>query len=478
VTACRANAIRARLGAQGGFTIIEMAIAMLVLVIGLLGVFAGFESAQRLTLVSERHAAMAHIAQQEIEQLEGLAFTQIALTGAPAHSTDPANPDYYVANGPPTTLQWDRNSTTATEQLVTAGGTISPAHAWTEGELSGQVYDFVTWTSDAECSTQCPANGQDYKRLTVAVTIGGGIQPTPVYVSSVVADPASTPSGGISNGNLGNPLKDAATKCQSGNQQVLCTSPINSGNPNDFFLHDFSSWTSGAPQPPSVDHVTHNTANAVTGLPCTALSIVPSLTTGCPQPDLMDPTPPGGSTCYMYSSDQSGTPGCGRLLQSTNDSTCSQGNSAFSSLVNLGSEFWVSSPVTATTTLTGDGGLSMWTQTAGAVNAVVTFCIAIYDVPPSGGSAGSLQNILSWPPTYLGAALYKPPTDPGTGGNWPTGSTATSFIFNFRGSNGSVAIAPGHRLGVRIWANVSGNVSIGVLYDNPLYPAQLELNSL
>jgi hypothetical protein len=128
--------------------------------------------------------------------------------------------------------------------------------------------------------------------------------------------------------------------------------------------------------------------------------------------------------------------------------------------------------VTATTTFTGQGGLSFATQTVGSVSAAVSFCIALYDVPPSNGVAGSLANILSWPPVYLGAAAYSPP------GNWPTNTTQTAFSFNFRGgTQGTVSIAAGHRLGVRIWIKDSVNAAIAVLYDHPTYPAQLELNT-
>jgi hypothetical protein len=113
----------------------------------------------------------------------------------------------------------------------------------------------------------------------------------------------------------------------------------------------------------------------------------------------------------------------------------------------------------------------MATQTVGSVSASVLFCIALYDVPPSGGVAGSLANLLSWPPVYLGAAAYSPP------GGWPTDTTQTAFSFNFRGSQGVVSIAPGHRLGVRIWIKDSVGAAIAVLYDHPTYPAQLELNT-
>jgi hypothetical protein len=137
----------------------------------------------------------------------------------------------------------------------------------------------------------------------------------------------------------------------------------------------------------------------------------------------------------------------------------------------------VSSPVTATTTLTGDAGISLYSQTVGSASAVVSFCLEIYDIPPSNGVAGSLLDILAWPPVALGGAGYVGQTDPGTGGNWPASASQVSYIFNFRGSNGTVSIAPGHRLGVRLWFKANLNAALDLLYDNPLYPTQLQLNT-
>ncbi len=485
------------MSSEEGFTLIEMVLALTVLLVGILGMFTGFNASQRLSLVSERHATMAHIAQKEIERVEGIPYSQIGLTSTPAHSTDPTNPDYYVAAG--STLQVNR-STGATESLAvdTVNGAVLHTQSWSEGQLTGQIYDYVTWTTDANCSPGCTGS-QNYKRLTVAVTVGQGLHPTPVYLSSLIADPQAAPSGGVSNGSGGNPLVDPTTTCKdaAGNTQP-CMSPILSGNPNTWFLHDWPATSAGTPSPPSGDHNTHPTVGVVNSLLCTTsttLALLGGLNIGgCPVPDLMDPNQPSpvGTTLYHYSKDlgTSGYPG-GTLLQpvcatglcsgSTGGGTgktsdCS-GGAFTNTLLNVQSHMWVTSPVTATTTLTGDGGVSLFTQTLGAAQGVVSFCIEIYDIPPS-GSAGSLTDILAWPPVDLGGAGYVAATDPATGGNWPTSPTQLSYIFNFRGTNGRVSIAPGHRIGIRMWVKVNVNLPIALIYDNPLYPAQVQLNSL
>jgi prepilin-type N-terminal cleavage/methylation domain-containing protein len=480
---------------EAGFTLIELLIAITVLAVGILSMLMAFDVSRKLSLVSERSAAMAHVAQKEIERIEGIPYGQIGLVSTPGTSTDPTNPTYYVAAGPPATFAWDRTSLARESLDVDAtGGTIVPVQNWTEGQLSGQIYDFVTWTSDPKCAPGCPVT-QDYKRVTVAVTMPGGLHPTPVFVSSVVADPQAIPTGGISNGNSGNPLSDPSTTCQNGvGLRVSCTSPIDSGNPNTFYLHDWPATSSGSPQLPSASHATHPTVGVSGGLLCTtlpALAQILSNVTGCPVPDLMDANPPAApvgtpATLYQYSTDQAttGYPG-GRLLQPTcaggtgcgtkSTSDCNGGGWS-SNLLSVQSQLWVSSPVTATTTLTGDGGISMFTQTANSAQAAVSFCVEIYDIPPS-GAAGSLADLLAWPPVDLGGAGYVAATDPQTGGNWPTSPSQVSFIFNFRGSSGTVSIAPGHRLGVRLWMKANLNLAIALLYDHPQYPSEIQLNT-
>jgi type II secretory pathway pseudopilin PulG len=480
------RALARRLARQeDGFTLIELTVALVILIIGIMGMFMGFTASQRASLVAERETSMAHIAQQQIEFVQGIPYSQVGLSSAPAASTDATNPDYYVTAGSTPTFEWNRK-TGASENLdidTTTPGVVTPLQNWSEGRFGGKIYEFVTWTTDPKCAPACPSS-QDYKRVTVAVASSTG-SPSPVWVSTVIADPPAA---------SGNPLTNPATTCTN-SQGVAgqpCTSPINSGNPNTYYLHDWPA-TGATEQPPSADHATHATVAAVSTLLC---SIGLTLT-GCPTPDLMDNTPPAASdtTLYHYSTDQpSGSQTVGRILQplcptlgtlcngSTGGGTgqtsdCSSNTGFLSNLLNVQAGFWVSSPVTATTTLTGDAGISLYSQTVGSASAVVSFCLEIYDIPPSNGVAGSLLDILAWPPVALGGAGYVGQTDPGTGGNWPASASQVSYIFNFRGSNGTVSIAPGHRLGVRLWFKANLNAALDLLYDNPLYPTQLQLNT-
>ncbi len=511
------RALRRRLSREDGITVIEVMVALLVLVVGIFGTFTAFEASQRLSLVSERHAAMSQIAQREIERIEGLSYDQVGLdcgsstpNACPTPSSSASSPDYYVGSGG-TTFRWDRTGGQSAEALDidTLNGTIAPVTSWNQnsgdgGDLSGEIHDYVTWATDGDCGTGC--TGPNYKRITVAVTITKivngqeeALQPNPVFVSSILAPPEATFKGAVQNGtNTNNPLNDPSTVCQIASGTTgPCTAGIDTGTANTYFLHDWAATNSGTPTAPSADHSTHATSGILSSGMCalTTGTANSSTETGCPTPDLMDTNPPAGTTSsqlYNYSRDQCADtcyPG-GRELPptcatgvcagstgggtgSTSDCTA---NSWSTSLLNNLSHLWVTPTLPTAMKLTGDGGLTIFTQTLQSVAQTATFCVQVYDVPPS-GSAGSLADIEAWRPVSLGGAAYVPPTDPTTGSNWPETESELSFVFNFRGSNGAVTVPTGDRIGLRVWMASTVNSAFDVIYDNPNYPAQLQLNS-
>jgi Tfp pilus assembly protein PilV len=185
--------------------LVEVVIAAMVLTVGILGLVGAFNSSRKLTLLSERRTAMAHRAQLEIEKLLTNSYGQLAMAATPAHSSEKANPDYYVSEGATPTYQYGEKTEEA-ESLVVAGEGVvatSPtgrscssnvgACEWAEGPIGGKVYDFVTWHTDKNCGAKCPT-AENYKRITVVVTttvVGGTREPTPIRVSTLIAKPSS-----------------------------------------------------------------------------------------------------------------------------------------------------------------------------------------------------------------------------------------------------------------------------------------------
>src|ERR1700751_5754931 len=81
---------------QRGFTIVEVLVAALVLAVGIGGLIGAFDSARKLSLLTERRTAMAHRAQLELERLQTYPYRQLAMVSKPSHSSEKTNPDYYV----------------------------------------------------------------------------------------------------------------------------------------------------------------------------------------------------------------------------------------------------------------------------------------------------------------------------------------------------------------------------------------------
>jgi hypothetical protein len=176
---------------------------------------------------------------------------------------------------------------------------------------------------------------------------------------------------------------------------------------------------------------------------------------GTSPPPTPNPLPP----LYKYSNEQSGSYIGGRVLR--RDVDCAATPSATD---NSKGELWITNPLASSMTLTGAGGLTLTTQTLGEVSANVTLCVAFYDVP------NSITNLVSSPPTRIGATSYNP-------AQWPASAGPLSFNFDFRGASGDVTIPSGHRIGARVWAASTSGADIAVIYDHPSYLSQLQLNS-
>ena len=186
--------------AEDGFMMIEVLVAALVLTIGIIGLIGAFDSSRKLTLLSERRTSLAHRGQQEIERLLAVPYSELAMNPTPTHSAETTNPDYYVSAS---NYQWDPSSG-STEPLVTGpacesppqegcGGVSGTPAPWTDGRLSGYVYDFVTWHTDGHCGALCPAE-KNYKRVTVVVTVtvpANTHSVAPFRLSAFVPDPAA-----------------------------------------------------------------------------------------------------------------------------------------------------------------------------------------------------------------------------------------------------------------------------------------------
>ncbi|MGI8632634.1 MAG: type IV pilus modification PilV family protein [Solirubrobacterales bacterium] len=173
---------RPSIRSQDGMTIVEVLIAIVILVVGILAFFLTIDSSTRATYNSERFQTANNIAQREMEALRRLDYDELAMTGAPAYNANPDDPRYRV-NGTKFALTSDG---TNKEDLIVNGGAVPTGYdgegdtiadgvvspdpeTFNTGRVDGRIFRFVTWEEDEECMTICAAAG--HKRVTVAVKL-------------------------------------------------------------------------------------------------------------------------------------------------------------------------------------------------------------------------------------------------------------------------------------------------------------------
>jgi type II secretory pathway pseudopilin PulG len=435
---------------EDGFTIIEALAALALMTTGIVALIGSVDRQRDLVTHSEKKEAAAHVAQREMERVLALAYDKVAFpTGTSlASSSDPNHPDHYVSGGQ---FQWDRNDSTKVSPIVTAGtGMIAHGpETWTSaptdaGRITGKIYRYVTRVDDSDCRPVGSCASGAYRRVTIAVTVDGTGGPRlPTLISAYAINPNDGPEG--TNGGTYVECLD-----ESGSL-AICKG---TSNPYTFwYLYDTPATSSSSRQTVSGSHATHPTV-ASTGALCTSL-----VTTDCPKPDLMGTTaPPTGELFSNYSNELTGSWTGGRVLRG-DTASC---NNAPTSTDNTKGQFWVTAPLGAARTLTGAGGLTIFSQNVNAAASGQTLCLAFYNVP------ASISNLVAAPPTEIGRASL-------TRSSWPSEMTDVSFRVQFRSGTGNVQIPAGRRIGFRLWTQ-AGNADIALGYDNADYAGFLQLD--
>jgi prepilin-type N-terminal cleavage/methylation domain-containing protein len=181
---------------EEGFTLIEVLVASVILAVALFALLTTFDYARTETAGSERSAQAIRAAEQELDRLLAVPYGSLAQNPSATSPATCTKRSSIAASYAPGTA------------VAVAGGAVTPTRTWsvtrigTTSSVRGCVYDFVTWVEDPACAdARCPGT-QDYKRLTVAVSVtdskGAALQggpTTPVVVSAVKANPRIGPGG-------------------------------------------------------------------------------------------------------------------------------------------------------------------------------------------------------------------------------------------------------------------------------------------
>lgn len=457
---------RARHGrGEAGFTMIEVMVASLVVSVGIVALLGSFAAVTKSGLSAQHHQQLLAYGQRQIERLRTYDYTtEMGLTSLPVQSGDgnpagdptpnaPANPNYYVAGtafkimarysdkssglAPGVSPNPEPMDAVSNDAKLTSAKIDPGPTSFSVGATTGKVYRFVTWRSE-HCPASTPSGitnpctGNDSKRITIAIvpdTVGNGSGPgKPIWLSTVVSDPDSTPTG-VS------PPRAASTATSSA---------------QPFYLTDTTcsaSWTK-----PTTSHQTHDTNLVLGAAPCALSTTLPDLmdkstTTDGPAAPLYDysseiPRPaPGGLSA----------PAGLVLTRGTADCTATASPSAAAAKSAIHSWATQAMPTGGfTIPSAGRAALSFWTQTRGGSAAGATLC-ATLRVAGTGAVVGT--------GTYAQAA-------------WPAAPTQVSFTWDLAGP---VTVPAGDRLLLTVWLKPSPASADDVLllYDHPSYQSSL-----
>jgi type II secretory pathway pseudopilin PulG len=467
--------VERRSAREGGFTIIEVVVAVFVLVMAALATFGLLSSATKNTERAKATQVALDRAQREVETLRGLSSEELALTQAPPPSSDPLDPGYRVnvasgsfalsrePRGDYQKLVVEGGEIWGDTEHVIEGGVVNPGPTpFTSGDVSGEVYRYIVWRDDERCGEECPGP-QDFKQIVVAVKLD-----TPgnqagergyVEVQSDFVDPVDS--------SLNDPVP--------GENGVVTA--------QQFYLTD----TSCAAPPPterqeiSEEHKLHNTLGTC------ASGLRYEETHGAPDALLLgqppDPWPEDESLpkLYDYSNDYylNTNPDTTKGVQilKEEETGCAFKPKEAWTHPEAQVHRWVTDPFAANFTMTGKVTIEFYTRALGDLESTGTLCVYLFDrrEEEKEGEVVATDEQLT---NVNGGTGYWEFTPKGNE-YWPRfewKNERMTMSFN----KAPYTIPPEHRLGVALSvepANTDPAEAIPIMYDHPKYPTRLEVDT-
>jgi type II secretory pathway pseudopilin PulG len=455
---------------EAGFTIVEVVVAALVIVIGALTTFGLLSAATRNTQRAKASQVALNRAQEEIERLRSLSNKQLAMIKAAPASADPLNPDYRVSAGSFALTRDPRGnyarmvvnggSLYGKSGVFVEGGIVNPGPiSFTSGDVSGEIYRYVLWQDDEACGASCPGE-QDFKRIVVAVKLD--TRPNEpgergyVEVQSDFVDPVDS----------------KAQDPKPGPEGVVTA--------QQFFLSDTACESDGttARQEITGNHLLHNTLGVC------ADGLQTGGTHGAPDALLLgeppDPAPEDTNdpAFYDYASDYylDPNPDTDKGLQIRPDDTegCHYepvGKTTPQSQVHR----WVTDPMTSDFKLSGKVTIEFYTRTLNDAEHKGTLCVYLYDRHETEGASPVATDTLLT--NTAGNTAYWTYTPQGNA-NWPR-SAWTKVRLTMTFNNPPFTIPAKDRLGVALSLERKNTPAdaIPFLYDHPNFPSRIEVDT-
>lgn len=460
---------------EDGFTIVEVLIAALILVVGAIATFGVLASATVDTQRAKATQIATDRAQQEMEALRSLSDEELALTAMPPPSSDPGNPDYRV-NSAGTFAINRATPPTEYKEVVRNGGSfygggeistgkVSPGPtSFTSGDVKGEVYRYIVWRNDASCSSSTCPGEKDYKQIIVAVkldaTSNGGTPGGYVEIQSAFVDPEHS--------SADNPIPGA---------EGVVTA-------QQFYLSDTPCSSSGTTTRQEItgDHALHNTLGSCASGPQTGM------TEGAPDALLLGPPPdpaPGDANVpgkYDYSNDYpvtpAPTPETAKGIQLRRDESSNCNWVPTGTAKSWETHRWVTDPMPSKFVMTSNGGIGhvtidFFTRSLSDSQYSGKLCMYLFVRHEEGSKftdtrlANREGGLLYW--TYS-------PQEEGSP-YWPKGKwTEVTRTLSF---NAPVNVEAKDRLGVALSVERAGTQgdAVAILYDHPDYRSRLEIDT-
>jgi prepilin-type N-terminal cleavage/methylation domain-containing protein len=499
----RLNILIRGTGQENGLTLIEVLIASVVLALAAMATFGVLAAATRNAQRAQATQVALDKAQEEIEKLHTLSYSELALDRSPAHSNNTMNPNNRVS-GPNFAVSRDPLGQYAEMDVdLEGGGVVTPGPIpFKEGNVSGELYRYVVWRNDPQCPESenghedfCPGH-KDYKQIVVAAKLdkpsSQSAERNYVEVQSQVSNPAaqaqrSTREGNVGEGGTGEETekeKEEREKEEAENDETGGTGTGKAITAQQFFLSDTSCSAAGTTSRGEItgDHLLHNTlGTCASGLRNgqTKNGAPDALVLGSP-PD-PDPADEANPLLYDYSSDSylEPTPDTDKGVQILHDDSAGC-NYVPKSSVHPEAKVhrWVTDPMPREFKLSGTVTLEFYSRTLNEASYPGTVCAYLFIRKETGAGESTVATDTLLENKDVAGRLYWTYSSQGTG-SWPrTEWTRLRLKMNIGGTLPR-AILAGQRLGVALSvdAGTTPADAIPVMYDHPNYPTRLEVDT-
>jgi prepilin-type N-terminal cleavage/methylation domain-containing protein len=445
---------------EGGFTIIEVLVAILIVSIASMATFTLLADATRNTQRAKGEQVAVEYAEQELEYLRSLGYQQLAMEApGPPHRENPQSPNYRVREsqfaldrspvGEYRNMVLNGGSLYGVEERI-SGGIVEPGPTpFVSGNVHGKIYRYIVWQNDESCGAKCPGN-QDYKQIVVIAK-----------VDKTASLPAETGYFEVQSKFI-DPIKNAESDPVPRGSEGVVTA-------QQFFLSDTACAASGTTvrEEIATDHPLHNTLGECSSGPQTGT------TPGAPDALLLGSPPSSEEVAvppalYRYSNDLFyPEPGLQLIKQEATGCNPEPRTGADpASQVHR----WVTDPMAEKFVLNGRATVEVFTRmTNGAANINAGICMYLFDRHKT--AAGKEED--RYLANKLGGTKYwffplKP---------WPSEWTSEQPALEL-GEAGE--IPAGDRLGfaISVESNATPKVNaISIMYDHPSYPSRVEVDT-